>query len=182
MQESQKFYVNDTEVKVGQIWELREHGIRVEIDYIDNRINATCVQSGPVWDEGETNNWYNGGCFYADADSQHDLFNLIKDVEPALTLSEKIAIMQAAQNGAVILVDGVPTKVEDCTWDWSNHSYKVDTRKSISYRLALLRQNACEYVNVINDPAFCETVETLPGFIRWLTDWTTVYIDEDDKA
>ncbi len=183
MQESQKFYVNGTEVKVGQIWELRENGIRVKIDYIEGDvINADCVQSGPMWSVGETNEWCDDGRFYMEENSQYDLFKLIKDAEPALTLSEKIAIMQAAQNGAVILVDGVPTKVEDCTWDWSNHSYKVDTRKSISYRLALLRQNACEYVNVINDPAFCETVETLPGFIRWLTDWTTVYIDEDDKA
>jgi hypothetical protein len=183
MQESQKFYVNGTEVKVGQIWELRENGIRVKIDYIeDDKISAKCLQSGPMWSEGETNEWYNEGRFYMEEDSQHDLFKLIKDAEPALTLSEKIAIMQAAQNGATVLVDGVPTKVEDCTWDWSNHSYKVDTRKSISYRVALMCSDGRNYATLLHSQDAESMFRANPIFVRWLTDWNTVYIDEDDKA
>jgi hypothetical protein len=187
MQESQKAYVQDIEVKVGQIWELRNYGIRIEITSVDRRIKGTCIQSGPMWSVGEDNEWYLDGDFWDDEPCQHDLFKLVQDVEipkdiPTLTLSEKIAIMQAAQNGAVILVDGVPTKVEDCTWDWSNHSYKVDTRKNISYRVALMCRDGQNYATLLHSQDTESMFRANPIFIRWLTDWNTVYIDEDDKA
>lgn len=182
---------NTTEFKVGQIWEVKGGTVQIKIEAVDITssnagIKGECVVpgipcGGLPWYRAEKNTWSISGAFWGedDDDCPHDLYRLVLDAEPAKTLAEKIAIMQAVQDGATLLVDAVPTKVEDCTWEWNKHSYTIDTRKSIEYRLALLRnEEGSFYTTTLHSRDVEPSFVNLPKFIRWLTDWTTIYIEE----
>ncbi len=100
------YIISHSEVKVGQIWELRGGSVWIKITGRGELIRGICVRPGVPnggmrWEKDEENTWYTNGVFWYNDPGPHDLFKLVQDIdhqEPiVLTPQEPIVLTRGVE-------------------------------------------------------------------------------------
>ncbi len=151
------YIVSHSEVKVGQIWELRGGSVWIKITGRGGSIKGICVRPGVPnggmrWEKDEENIWCTNGVFWYNNPGPHDLFKLVQDIdhqEPiVLTPQEPIVLTRAVetQDGltCVFFTTNSPEgssgsctrngKVEYEVWDQYGVA-KINPMNTLKYRI-----------------------------------------------